>query len=88
MLDYQFEGLTLQLSNFTDLSFAQSDYEPASNKSFLAISATKPTSTDYVRVQYTNYQSNNKDSIPNLNFAFGLVYEDGSEYFKNILFYN
>lgn len=85
MLDYQFDGLTLQLTNFTDLSFAQSDYEPSSNKSFLAISPTKPTSQDYLRVEYTNYQSNTNDSIPNLQFGFGLVYEDGSEYFSEML---
>lgn len=38
-----YDGFNMQLSNFTDLSFAQANYTPYTNESSITLSSSKPS---------------------------------------------
>ena len=81
----EYTGFTLQLSNFTDLSFAQAGYTPSSKANYLAFSNTKPITTNYIEVPYVNWAFNSQAYLSTKEFAFGIVYPNNTEYFQSIL---
>jgi len=46
MFDQEFNAYTLQMSNFTDLTFAQDDYKPVSTTNTMKLIDAKPTDTN------------------------------------------
>jgi hypothetical protein len=50
----EFSAYTLQMSNFTNLSFAQPDYKPVTKTNTLTVSTTKPSSNNQMKVPNQN----------------------------------
>jgi len=81
MIDYGFMGFTLQMSNFTDLTFAQPGYKPHTNDSTLTLSSSRPSKRDVMTLPLPTAQT---PYLQTSEFSFGLVYANGTAYFQSI----
>lgn len=81
MLHYPYSGYTLQLSNFTDLTFAQNDFTPARAQGFLALSASAPATQDVMILPYPQ----DKSFLRTTEFGFGQKYSNGTAFYHSIL---
>lgn len=82
MIDYGYMGFTLQMSNFTDLAFAQADYKPHSEDSTLTLSSSRPSKRDVMTLPLPTDPA--APYLKTSEFSFGLAYSNGTAYFQSI----
>jgi hypothetical protein len=80
MFNNQYSTYNIQMSNFTDLTFAQAGYVPVSTTNTLTINSVKPSDTNVMMlpIPAMGYWETTQ-------FSFGLTYDNGTEHYNSIM---
>jgi hypothetical protein len=80
-IGYEYQGFTLQMSNFTDLTFAQADYKPVSEGNTIKFTTQPPLNLNTMTLPLPTSAI---DYFETSEFSFGKLYDDDTAYFESI----